>query len=181
MRVIGGEAKGRRLHSPVGKATRPLTDRVRESLFSALAARVPGARVLDLFAGTGSIGLEALSRGAASAVFVESNRVALEALRRNLDAVGLGGLVVAGTVEQHVDRLEGPFDLVFVDPPYPMSDDDVGRILEATAGLLTDDGIIVVHRRSGAKLTAGSAMLSSVWHRRYGDAEVWWLQKEQVT
>jgi 16S rRNA (guanine966-N2)-methyltransferase len=181
MRVIGGEAKGRRLYSPAGKATRPFTDRLRESLFSALGERVAGSRVLDLFAGTGSIGLEALSRGAESAVFVESNRAALQALRRNVDAVGLGGEVVAGAVEQHLDHLAGPFDLVFLDPPYPMSDEAVGQILERTFRVLTDDGVVVVHRRTGAELTTGSAMLSSVWHRRYGDAEVWWLQKEQET
>lgn len=180
MRVIGGVAKGRRLLTPPGRSTRPFTDRLRESLFSALGSRVRDARVLDLYAGTGSIGLEALSRGAASAVFIESNRAALQCLRRNVAAVGLGGRVIAGAVERHVDHRSELFDLVFLDPPYPMSDEDVGRVIEAVADLLTDDGLVVVHRRRGSQLVVGSAMLSETWHRRYGDAEVWWLQKEQA-
>jgi 16S rRNA (guanine966-N2)-methyltransferase len=180
MRVIGGEAKGRRLLTPSGRATRPFTDRLRESVFSALGDRVVGATVLDLYAGSGSIGLEALSRGARSAVFIESNRAALQALRRNVDAVGLGGKIIAGAVERHIDHRSELFDLVFVDPPYPMSDDDVAGILEAVAGLLTERGIVVVHRRKGATLLTGAAMLTETWHRRYGDAEVWWLQKEQA-
>lgn len=180
MRVIGGAAKGRRLQTPTGRATRPFTDRLRESLFSALGDRVTGARVLDLYAGTGSIGLEALSRGAESAIFIESNRAALQCLRRNVEAVGLGGRIIAGAVERHIDHRSELFDLVFIDPPYPMSDEDVGRVIEAVADLLTEDGIVVVHRRRGARLLTGSAMLSETWHRRYGDAEVWWLQKEQA-
>lgn len=181
MRVIGGEAKGRRLLTPPGRTTRPFTDRLRESLFSALGERVVGARVLDLYAGSGSIGLEALSRGARSAVFIESNRSALQALRRNIEAVGLGGKVIGGSVERHLDHRSELFDLVFVDPPYPMPDEDVARVLEAVAGLLTDDGVVIVHRRRGARLLTGAAILSETWHRRYGDAEVWWLQKEQET
>lgn len=181
MRVIGGRAKGRRLATPAGKATRPFTDRLRESLFSALGDRVVGARVLDCYAGTGSIGLEALSRGAESAVFIESNRSALQALQKNVEAVGLGGKVVAGAVERHLDHRSELYDMIFLDPPYPMSDEDVGRVVEAASALLTTDGIVVIHRRRGATMLTGSAMLSSIWHRRYGDAEVWWLQKEQET
>ena len=181
MRVIGGVAKGRRLSTPAGKGTRPFTDRLRESLFSSLGDRVIGARVLDCYAGTGSIGLEALSRGAASAVFIESNRSALHALRRNIEAVGLGGKVIAGAVERQLDHRSELFDIIFLDPPYPVSDEDVGRVIAMAASLLTDDGVIVVHRRRGAEMMTGGAMLSSIWHRRYGDAEVWWLQKEQKT
>ena len=91
MRVIAGVAKGRRLRAPAGLATRPMTDRAREAVFSAIAASIPGARVLDLYAGTGSLGLEALSRGAASATFVERDRSAVTALQVNVGMVGLGG------------------------------------------------------------------------------------------
>lgn len=181
MRVIGGSARGRRLSAPRGDTTRPLTDRLKESLFSALGERVAGARVLDLFAGSGSIGLEALSRGAATAVFVETDRAALQTLRCNIDAVGLGGDVAALSVEHYVERTPGAFDLIFLDPPYALSDEDVGRIIAWAGNHLTQHGVVVVHRRRGAELVTGGAMLCSTWHRRYGDAEVWWLQKEQST
>ena len=180
MRVIAGVARGRRLSAPPGSATRPSTDRLRESLFSALGDRVVDARVLDLFAGSGAIGLEALSRGAATVVFVESDRAALGALRRNRDAVGLGGTVSDGLVERYLGHTSERFDLVFVDPPYPMSDADVAMVLQGVAEALSPDGVVVVHRRKGAELLVGDAMLCPTWQRRYGDAEIWWLQKEQA-
>jgi 16S rRNA (guanine966-N2)-methyltransferase len=121
MRVIAGRLGGRRLVAPRGHATRPTSDRVREALFSMLGD-VSGASVLDLYAGTGALGIEALSRGAARAVFVESAPAALAALRENLRALDLAGVsrVVAAPVDRAVLRLreEGPFELVLVDPPY---------------------------------------------------------------
>jgi 16S rRNA (guanine966-N2)-methyltransferase len=122
MRVIAGRLGGRRLVAPRGMATRPTSDRVREALFSMLGD-VEGARVLDLYAGTGALGIEALSRGAARAVFVESARPALAALRENLTALGLEGCsrIVAQAAERAAPTLrapEGMFDLVFADPPY---------------------------------------------------------------
>lgn len=181
MRVIAGAARGRRLSSPPGGVTRPFTDRMRESLFSALGDRVVGARVLDLYAGSGAIGLESLSRGAHSTVFVERDRSALAALRRNVEAVGLGGEIVSGAVERFLEGRRGRYDLVFVDPPYAMPDEEVGRVLAGVAAVLVDEGIVVVHRRRGSELLTGARMLSPIWHRRYGDAEVWWLQQKEAT
>ena len=117
MRVVAGEFKGRRLQAPRGRRTRPTADRVREALFSMLGD-VSGARVLDLYAGSGALGIEALSRGAESAVFVERDQQALAAMRRNLEAVGAEADVRRQDVSRFLARTEGTFDLVFCDPPY---------------------------------------------------------------
>jgi 16S rRNA (guanine(966)-N(2))-methyltransferase RsmD len=120
MRVIAGEAKGRGLYSVPGQSTRPITDRVKASLFNILAGHVPEARFLDLFAGTGGVGIEALSRGASEAVFVERDQRALATIRRNLEVTGLAGRarVVKRDVFQFVAGYSGqPFDIVYVAPP----------------------------------------------------------------
>lgn len=159
MRIIAGIAKGRTLKAPHGAGTRPMTGRAREAVFSSIAAAVPGADVLDLYAGTGSLGLEALSRGAATAVFVERDRAALRTLRANIGALGLGGEVVAGGVEDYLTSAtaghpSGPsvrFTLVFVDPPYELPISRVEQQLAATARLLRDRGSLVLHRRVGER------------------------------
>ena len=120
MRVIAGSAKGRRLSSVPGTGTRPITDRVKESLFNILGDSVPASRFLDLFAGTGSVGIEALSRGAESAVFIERNPRAIAVIHKNLRATGLApsAEVVRGDVYRYLERAcRGPFDLVYVAPP----------------------------------------------------------------
>ena len=120
MRIVAGRHKGRRLRTPAGASTRPTADRVREAVFSILGP-VEGLRVLDLYAGSGALGLEALSRGAASATFVESARPALAAIRANLDAAGEEGEVAGADVIAWLRRAveeERAFDLVFCDPPY---------------------------------------------------------------
>src|SRR5262245_43519940 len=137
MRVIGGQDRGRRLRAPRGLATRPTADRVRVTLFDVLGPAIAGARVLDLFAGTGAVGIEALSRGAARVVFVEKDQAALRALRANLAALGASraaARVMAGDVLRVLADLaphEEPFDLVFIDPPYTTS--LAGRALAALA------------------------------------------------
>jgi 16S rRNA (guanine966-N2)-methyltransferase len=121
VRIVAGEWGGRRIQAPPGKLTRPTTDRVRESWMSVVAAHLPGARVLDLFAGSGALGLEALSRGAESCVFVENGPPALKALRANLDALGAGdrGRIVRSDAIRFAEGLEaGSFDVAFADPPY---------------------------------------------------------------
>jgi 16S rRNA (guanine(966)-N(2))-methyltransferase RsmD len=123
MRIIAGIARGRKIHCPAGLRTRPLLDRVREALFAILAPRIADAEVLDLYAGSGSLGLEALSRGARRCTFVESSRRALACLRRNLEELGFAdrAAVVRGAVEAFLETLDGHcdrVDLVFLDPPY---------------------------------------------------------------
>src|SRR5262245_50544114 len=125
MRVISGRLGGRRLHAPASQDTRPSSQRVRTALFDRLGSRVVGARVLDLYAGSGALGIEALSRGAAHGIFVEHARGALAALRRNLGELGLGSCsrVLSEDVERAVERLcaEGArFELVLLDPPYQL-------------------------------------------------------------
>jgi 16S rRNA (guanine966-N2)-methyltransferase len=121
VRVVAGEAKGRRLVTPRGTDTRPTSDRVREAIFNSLGSLdlLAGATVLDLFAGSGALGIEALSRGAAAAVFVEHDRHAVEALRANLATTGLGdrATVVAGDAWAHLAHA-APVDLALLDPPY---------------------------------------------------------------
>ncbi|WP_019091532.1 16S rRNA (guanine(966)-N(2))-methyltransferase RsmD [Komagataeibacter europaeus] len=128
MRIIAGECRGRTLHAPPGQATRPTADRVRQALFDTLAHApwagmdlLRGARVLDGFAGTGALGLEALSRGAATAVFVEQNRAALRVLRENVTACGMDGRAMIRAMDMlrlPARGASGPVDLIFLDPPY---------------------------------------------------------------
>ena len=120
MRIVAGEYGGRRLHAPRGTRTRPTADRVREALFSMLGD-VSGARVLDLYAGSGALGIEALSRGAASAVFVERDARAAATITRNLDALGADAEVRRQDALRFLASGAGPFDLVFCDPPYDLA------------------------------------------------------------
>jgi 16S rRNA (guanine966-N2)-methyltransferase len=151
MRIIAGEARGTRLDVAGGSPTRPFLEMARGALFNSLAARVAGARALDLYAGSGALGLEALSRGARSAVFVERDRAALAALRDNIRRCGYQAeaRVVAGDAMAVPETLAGEFDLVFVDPPFPgppawaENGDDV-RLGGALAGILAPDGIVVL-------------------------------------
>lgn len=178
MRVIAGRLGGRRLVAPRGAETRPTTDRVREALFSALGD-VSGAAVCDLYAGTGALGIEALSRGAARAVFVESGRAALAALRENLASLDLGQVaqVIPVPVERALDRLaqltgDSPFDLVLMDPPWAAlaaAATAAGRL--ASLGLLAPHGRLVLEhaRRDAAPAIPGLSLDST---RTYGDTAV---------
>ena len=180
MRIIAGSAKGRILVGPKGHGTRPMTGRAREALFSSLADRVREARVLDLFAGSGSLGLEALSRGAQSVAFVEKDRQALIALRRNAAKVNLGGDVIAGDVGRYLDRCTSTFDLVFVDPPYALSLASVEEVLSKLEPLLDADASVVVHRRAGEDPPSGHRRLNLAAERTYGDSRLWTYRKEEA-
>lgn len=155
MRVTGGEFRSRALRAPRGTATRPTSDRVREAIFSILASGgllSPGARVLDLYAGSGALGLEAVSRGAREAVLVEQAREALAAIRENVRALDVEDRVrvVSARVERALAQLEGPFDVVFLDPPYAdVPSDAFVKVLEGAAGLTSDHGAIVLEHASG--------------------------------
>jgi 16S rRNA (guanine966-N2)-methyltransferase len=162
MRVIAGSYKGRRLRAPRGLETRPILDRVKVALFDWLGARLaepgrlPPIPVLDLFCGGGSLGIEALSRGAAFCAFVEADRPAFQCLRENLDRLNVGSAarIINGDVQSvHVAAPKAaPFGLVFLDPPYPLSEDVgpasiMGRVLDRLAGdIPVDPGGVVVWR-----------------------------------
>jgi 16S rRNA (guanine966-N2)-methyltransferase len=177
VRVIAGSAGGLPLLVPRGEL-RPTMDKVRGAIFDSLRDVVPGARVLDLFAGSGALGIEALSRGAASVVFVEKERRATAVIERNLERTRLDGAVHCGDVFSYLDRLAAPaaFDLVMADPPYARQtgDRDFDRELLTSASLqrtLAPGGIFILEHLPGAMLPLGE-----VWEcfrqKRYGATEV---------
>lgn len=147
LRVISGEARGLRLDQPPRETTRPLTDRAREALGNIVAPHLDGARVADLFAGSGAVGIEALSRGAAHATFVELDRGACEVVAQNLERTGLAdrATVVRGDALVWLDRREGPLDLVFVGPPQwqGLWAEALVRLDAVAADLLAPDGLVV--------------------------------------
>lgn len=172
MRIIAGTAGRMRIRVPA-EVARPTTDFVRQAVFSRLAGRLTGAKVLDLFAGSGALGLEALSRGAASCVFVDEHRLAVAAISGNLRTTGLpGGRVVRGDVFRLLGGETGPFDLVFADPPYARSAG--GRDLAAEllgsadlARLVAAEGLLVVEVATEQATPAGAGW-SLVDRREYG-------------
>ncbi len=169
MRVIAGAHKGRRLTAPPGRSTRPTSDRVREALFSILGARVQDARVLDLFAGSGALGIEALSRGAATATFVDDDGAAVRAIRANLAAVHGGDVLRRdATRALRTARENGwQYDLVFLDPPYRHAE-TLGRTLgEAVAAVLAPHGLAVSESDRRSPLDLPPLTIDD--ERRYGD------------
>ena len=174
-RIIAGEARGRRLQVPIGEVTRPTSDRAREGLFSSLQSLgdVDGARVLDLYAGSGALGLEALSRGAASATFVEDDPLALNAIRDNVAKVSLPGAHVV-PMKVEVFLAAGPeprYDVAFLDPPYEV---DVTQVLVALVPWLTEAAVVAVERRTRGEEPAWPEGLQSERSRRYGEATLWY-------
>lgn len=147
MRVIAGTAKGVRL-ARVPTGTRPLSDRAREGLFSSLRDLVPDARCADLFAGTGAVGIEALSRGAARCLFVDSEPRAIRAVRENLERAGVGGraTVVRGDVRMSLEPGRGPFDLAFLDPPYAFAQDSLQDVIARLVRLTAPGGTVALTR-----------------------------------
>lgn len=180
MRIITGAAKGRRLAAPDTERTRPATDRVREAVFSAVGPWVEDADVLDLYAGSGSYGLEALSRGAASATFVEKGRDAIRALRSNISVVGLGGVIVATDVESFLKEPgERRYHLVFIDPPWDLPTATLDIQLAMVDPLLADEGEVVVSRRQGDRVPQVPVRWRVATDRRYGDARIYRYQKRE--
>ena len=181
MRIIAGEMRGRRIEAPPGLATRPMLDRVREAMFSTLHARFLDAVVLDLFAGSGSLGLEAVSRGARHVRFVERGAPAVAVLEKNVAALGVGDRVAIVVADALKPASWGDAaDVVFLDPPYAMIEDERPRVLRALCELidahLADDGVVVLHTPRGtlseAEMTAGQARV-----RRYGTNDLWYVQR----
>jgi 16S rRNA (guanine966-N2)-methyltransferase len=181
-RVIAGEAGGRRLAVPPGRDTRPTSDRAREGLFAtvtSMAGSLAGARVLDLYAGSGAVGLEALSRGAGHVLLVEHSLRAAQVIRQNIEVIGLPGAQVC---LDRVDRVlargpgDGRYDVVFADPPYAMPGAEVSQMLSALAGRgwLAPGALVAVERatRSGELRWPDGFTRSRA--RRYGEGTIWY-------
>lgn len=180
-RIVAGAARGRRLAVPAG-GTRPTSDRAREGLFSTLESMIGplvGRRLLDLFAGSGAIGLEALSRGAGHVLMVDSHRGVAEVLRHNVAAVGLAGAVVSREVVEELvaaPALTGGYDVAVLDPPYSMPDAEVAGVVAdlSTQGWLLPEAVVVVERPSrGGRWTWPDAVRPDR-SRRYGEATLWY-------
>lgn len=184
-RIISGRAGGKRLQTPPGKGTRPTSDRVREALFSRLEhlGAVHGAYVLDLYAGSGALGLEAVSRGAVAAVLVESDQRAAAVARRNATATGLPGLEVrAVPVERYLAGSPGrAADLVLLDPPYDLGDEALAGVLASITGggWLAPDGLVVVERSSRTPQPRWPEGLALLAERRYGETTVWFADRPE--
>ncbi len=178
-RIVAGRWRGRRLVVPKGVGTRPSAERVREALAGSLQATggLVGARVLDLWAGTGALGLELASRGASSAVFVEKDRSALATLRTNVDTLHEDGgptltvLAADVTAPALTARLGGPFDIVLADPPYDLDGASVQRVLTALVegGVLADHADLIVERSARSGEMSWPEPLTAVRVRKYGD------------
>lgn len=181
MRIIAGSAGGIRLKVP-SRVARPSTDRLREALYSILAIKVDGARVLDLFAGSGAMGIEALSRGALTATFVEENAGACGVIKGNLASARLQGELVRGDVFSVLRRLNGSYDLVVADPPYalPGRDDLAQQLLEVEElrTLLADEGLLVVEVEAEREAPGADG-----WHltdrRVYGSSAILFYEVEE--
>jgi 16S rRNA (guanine966-N2)-methyltransferase len=180
-RVIAGTAGGRRLRVPPGNGTRPTSDRAREGLFASLLSELGGLgglRVLDLYAGSGAVGLEALSRGAASVLLIESDARAAAVARSNIDTVALPGAAVAtDRVERLLSRPPdgARYDLVFADPPYAVPDAAVTAVLRLLGGgWLTDDALVVVERATRSGPVDWPPGFAAGKSRRYGEATFWY-------
>jgi 16S rRNA (guanine966-N2)-methyltransferase len=182
-RIIAGEAGGRRLAVPDGRSTRPTSDRTREGLFSSLVATfgsLAGLAVLDLYAGSGAVGLEALSRGADDVLLIESDARAAQVIKRNIAAVDLPG---ARVVRDRVDRAlrRGPGEgrlrqLVFADPPYSVGDAEVTEMLVelASQGWLAGDAIVVIERDTRSAALCWPPGYAEDRSRRYGESVLWY-------
>lgn len=170
LRIVAGRAGGRRIDAPPGSDTRPTSDRVREAVFNALESLgvVDGAQVLDAFAGSGALGIEALSRGAAHATFSDTDPQAIEVVARNLTTLGLGSAatVVARAAERSL-AAAGPFDLVLLDPPYAYSDWD--GLLSAVTAVLSEEGVVVIESDREVPLPLGLVGIKS---KTYGGTVV---------
>lgn len=182
-RIVAGTAGGRRLQVPPGRDTRPTSERVREALFSRLQhdGWLDATRVLDLYAGSGALGLEAASRGARAVLLVEHGRAAGSVIRRNIASSGLAGVtVLAARVERVLARAaEQPFDLVLADPPYRLDDDALADVLALLArqGWLAERAAVVVERASRSDPPRWPEGLVSTGERSYGETRLWFAER----
>lgn len=181
IRIIAGKNRGLRLRTKEGLTTRPTLDRIRENLFNIIREQVPGSRVLDLFAGSGAIGLEALSRGAESAVFIEKDRQAYRILADNVAKAGQESR--SRCINQSYDAWLGSgreqFDLIYADPPYSLDawEDCLERI--GRLGCLAEEGLLILESPRDKALPAEAGPFVLVREQRYGNTKIWFYKNKQ--
>ena len=185
-RIIAGQARGRRLGTPPGLETRPTSDRAREGLFSALDSLIglPGLRVIDAYAGSGAVGLEALSRGADAALLIESDRRAAEVIKGNLTQLGLpGGRLVADRVEKLAAEPcpDEPYDVLFLDPPYALDGKELAALITGFAehGWLAADALVCVERAARDPEWIWPEGFESLRARAYGEGMLWYGHRRE--
>ena len=177
MRIIAGQYRGRKLKSPPSAQTRPTSDRLRETLFNVLAPRIEGARFLDLCAGTGAVGIEALSRGSQHVTFVDQSRRMCGLIEANTSALGINeqefeivNAEASHYLRRHAKKVRGPFDIIFFDPPYS-SDYTLVNLISDTGGqLLTDNGVVIVEHHKKKDLPEAFGTLRRVRTLKQGDS-----------
>jgi 16S rRNA (guanine966-N2)-methyltransferase len=185
LKISGGFLRGRMLTAPKGEQTRPTSAQVRAALFNLIGQSCEDWRVLDCFAGSGALGFEALSRGAQAAVFVESHRLALQALRRNVADLGLDASVqiIASAAQQGLARCQGPFDLILADPPYHLAIDGepsylwIAKQIDQRRLLASGGWLIIEAPVEPPSLQLAHLVLRDV--RRYGDTVLWLLRHHE--
>ena len=182
MRIIAGTARGRKIEAPEGLHTRPTLDRVRENVFNILQNRTRDSRVLDLFAGSGALSLEALSRGAVHAVLVDSDRNASRIQRKNLEQLGMADradvfLCDWRKAAARLEAEEKQFDLIFLDPPYRMT--DLRDVFDAMAKLTAPDGLIVLEHEAGTAPVTGG-LFEKTDERRWGYCGISFFRKKET-
>lgn len=181
-RIVGGSAGGRRLKTPPGEGTRPTSDRVREALFSALESQLgtlTGHSLLDLYAGSGAVGLEALSRGAAMATAVESDRRVARLIGTNAADLGLALTVLARPVERVVaEPCASAFDVVFADPPYPLGESELAETLAGldSNGWVGPGSLVIIERSSRSPQPSYPPGWETLRERRYGETVLWYVR-----
>jgi 16S rRNA (guanine966-N2)-methyltransferase len=170
MRITGGTGRGRTLRVPAGEHVRPTSDKVKQALFNILGDRVPGSVFLDLFAGAGGIGIEALSRGAEKVIFVDGSRESLDAVKHNIVQAGFTDRAeaVSSKVEPFLKKRSGPYDIVFLDPPYAMEMLPLLQLI-AGSGLLKPDGIVIAEHFKKQASPASAEALVLYRDAKYGD------------
>jgi len=186
-RIIAGQARGRRLSVPPGQGTRPTSDRTREGLFSALDSQLSGLhgiRIIDAYAGSGAIGLEALSRGADAALLIESDRRAAEAVRRNLVQLGLpGGRLITDRVEKLAAEPcpDEPYDVLFLDPPYALDAKALAEVISGFAehGWLSPEALVCAERAARDPEWNWPEGFDSLRARAYGEGMLWYGHRRE--
>jgi len=172
MRILAGIYKNRTLATPKGKQTRPTSSKMRGAVFNILQNQIEGAHCLDLFAGSGAMGLEALSRGAASATFIERDREAIRCIQQNLKTLGAEGTVIKADALNGLKRLDKQYDIIYVDPPYDL---EITPLLERLPAVLAEGGMILLEQSRRAEVHP--AELNLLERRDFGDSSLYFFSK----